>query len=766
MEREDLVTKPAVGVGGINPDNKVEEAPVGRRSITRRGLLASIGLAGTAFAASAVLNNGWAAGEGVTGHVYGKGNAITNTVQELAVIRTTIGDLRAMSSAVPDAELYYVTDRGQEGPFYYDAADTVSADNTGTVLVSASGARWKRIFDGTVNVKWFGAKGDRISDDTGSIQAALEALPFQQSGDSVPYGASRVYIPRGVYRIASPLFIRNHGTVVCGDGCGVTVLACDAGFAADSGQYALGKWAIIAEPGYFAAVWPRDAMYNVGIKELTLDLNNMADVRGILYRGARNACYIRDVQFSKFASTCVSIGKSDVQFHAVSQGVYVENCYAISDGNSGAGAATKPVHAAVYEITAGNENVFVNCMVAPGKNNSTGAGIHIGNGTYLCGGNKVIACSIANFKGVDITVQSPSGFTPGETVTNALGFTAKVNAVEGGVLKCTVLNSSKYIPEIGQSVTGQTSGASSQVVSFAIGRAIHLDNSWNTTVDCNSALENSAVGVRLDAAATNNVMSCRENFVDHARNFAETVSCAVWLDRAAFNKIQMPTYVSPIYVSASSINGTINFVSSEAAVPRLINRSGSTAAIGMTEFGLKLYGNRDAKATIQFPHCKIQGDAFGGDFQTTKRWNFRDRNDKVRIQIEDSATPSVLIFDGSGAQKVAVTHDGKVLMGGLPVSDPASANQLWQDGSIVKVSGAQIREKSGFAVQSGDGTTTRFAIPHLLNGTPSQVTVTPNNADSAGFLYAEANGSHLFIEYAAPPAAGTDNLKWTYKAKL
>ena len=113
-----------------------------------------------------------------------------------------------------------------------------------------------------------------------------------------------------------------------------------------------------------------------------------------------------------------------------------------------------------------------------------------------------------------------------------------------------------------------------------------------------------------------------------------------------------------------------------------------------------------------------------------------------------------------------MTHDGKVLMGGLPASDPASANQLWQDGSIVKVSGAQIREKSGFAVQSGDGTTTRFAIPHLLNGTPSQVTVTPNNADSAGFLYAEANGSHLFIEYAAPPAAGTDNLKWTYKAKL
>jgi hypothetical protein len=52
-----------------------------------------------------------------------------------------------------------ITDPGIAGFFYYDPLDTTSVDNGGTVIVSGS-KRWKRVFDGAVNVKWFGAVED------------------------------------------------------------------------------------------------------------------------------------------------------------------------------------------------------------------------------------------------------------------------------------------------------------------------------------------------------------------------------------------------------------------------------------------------------------------------------------------------------------------------------------------------------------------------------------------------------------------------------
>lgn len=61
------------------------------------------------------------------------------------------------------------------GVFYYDASDTTSTDNNGTVVVTSGGARWKRIFSGSVDATWFGARGDGATDDTAAITAAITA---------------------------------------------------------------------------------------------------------------------------------------------------------------------------------------------------------------------------------------------------------------------------------------------------------------------------------------------------------------------------------------------------------------------------------------------------------------------------------------------------------------------------------------------------------------------------------------------------------------
>ena len=89
------------------------------------------------------------------------------------IYTTTISELRALQDPDPNA-IYYITDMKQQGAFYYDANDIASTDNTGTILVSAMGARFKRIFNGIYELDWFGAKGDSVTDDTEAIIRADE----------------------------------------------------------------------------------------------------------------------------------------------------------------------------------------------------------------------------------------------------------------------------------------------------------------------------------------------------------------------------------------------------------------------------------------------------------------------------------------------------------------------------------------------------------------------------------------------------------------
>ena len=59
------------------------------------------------------------------------------------------------------------------GEFYFDATDTTSSDNNGTIIVTSGGSRWKRSEIGFVNPEMFGALGDGIANDTDALNAAL-----------------------------------------------------------------------------------------------------------------------------------------------------------------------------------------------------------------------------------------------------------------------------------------------------------------------------------------------------------------------------------------------------------------------------------------------------------------------------------------------------------------------------------------------------------------------------------------------------------------
>jgi len=73
----------------------------------------------------------------------------------------TLAELRAYTSTnVAANPLVFLNERGKEGPFYYDSTDTTSADNTGTIVVTGSGARFKRIYVDGIQSQWFEMPGD------------------------------------------------------------------------------------------------------------------------------------------------------------------------------------------------------------------------------------------------------------------------------------------------------------------------------------------------------------------------------------------------------------------------------------------------------------------------------------------------------------------------------------------------------------------------------------------------------------------------------
>ncbi|MDQ2718250.1 MAG: right-handed parallel beta-helix repeat-containing protein [Bacteroidota bacterium] len=123
-------------------------------------------------------------------------------------IVTTVAGLRTQSVA---ADIMYQTTDNAGGQWHYDATDTTSTDNIGTVIVTAGGQRMKRIYSGSINVKWFGAVGLATTDDQPAIQAAINFAVSTQ--------IYSVYIPTGNYKINSPIYITGGNNIkIFGDG--------------------------------------------------------------------------------------------------------------------------------------------------------------------------------------------------------------------------------------------------------------------------------------------------------------------------------------------------------------------------------------------------------------------------------------------------------------------------------------------------------------------------------------------------------------------
>ena len=107
-------------------------------------------------------------------YIYNGTSWVTKTIDINDLVVENIEGLKTLSTGTINVLGYYTKGDGGGGLFYWDSVST-EADNSGTIIqaTGVTTGRWKRVISGNLNIKWFGAKGDNIQDDTDYINKAL-----------------------------------------------------------------------------------------------------------------------------------------------------------------------------------------------------------------------------------------------------------------------------------------------------------------------------------------------------------------------------------------------------------------------------------------------------------------------------------------------------------------------------------------------------------------------------------------------------------------
>ena len=161
------------------------------------------------------------------------------------------------------------------GMFRYDASDTTTEDDNGTVIVTAGGKRWKRVLNsGTFSANWFGALGDGVTDDTIAINKSIIAC-FLRGGGIIAFNA-------GTY-IGSQIVVYRF-TVLEGMNSASVILKQKNGSNCD---FIISEnFATLTESGDYA---PTDAAvpYWFGLRDIHIDGNkaNQSSGRGVCFYG-------------------------------------------------------------------------------------------------------------------------------------------------------------------------------------------------------------------------------------------------------------------------------------------------------------------------------------------------------------------------------------------------------------------------------------------------------------------------------------------------
>lgn len=133
--------------------------------------------------------------DNVHGSVSVTGTSVLLQVATIAAM-TALAKAQLTANQIIEVGGYAAIGDGGGGCFYWHDGSATTA-NEGTVFAADEGGtgRWKRLFSGAVNVRWFGATGDGATNDTDAIQDTIDYVYANNLGT--------VFIPAGTYLVTA-----------------------------------------------------------------------------------------------------------------------------------------------------------------------------------------------------------------------------------------------------------------------------------------------------------------------------------------------------------------------------------------------------------------------------------------------------------------------------------------------------------------------------------------------------------------------------------
>lgn len=277
---------------------------------------------------------------------------------------------------------YYAAGDGGGGMYWYDSSDTTSTDNGGTIIVGADGGRWKLSYNGTVDIKQFGARCDGTN-DFAYINAALSAC----SNAVVPCGAtacvSTVTMPAGSALINNGTIKKLAGTttptIILDNNCSVTKGTIDGNSVVCDGIFASEKSNCKVDGVYLHDVGGKGITFYTSGSNISITNNRLTNITG----QAINVEYLQDVRIT---NNEIDTALHGIQWWGgdsnVSQTVGTSNI-TISSNN------VKNVMGGIWGSLASNISVTNNTV-----KNCSDVGIDFEGGyNFTCTGNSASECA-------------------------------------------------------------------------------------------------------------------------------------------------------------------------------------------------------------------------------------------------------------------------------------------------------------------------------------------------------------------------------------
>ena len=408
---------------------------------------------------------------------------------------------------------YASTGDGGQGWFWYNSADTTTADNGGTVLVSTvDGSRWYRFYEGPVSAAWFGYVANanpsthvsvvagqgtvNVTAINASAVASWKNLNYPAGVAGGGYGGA-IHIPGGYGELAGSLpIIINPANRVYGDGQHITFLCPQTTFNPsvtmnDGSTLYLGAvyFDVVGSP--YSAV----PGYPTGIQDLSI-VGNSNLCSGIVTNS--NTAFIKNVWIAGFASG-ISLANTNTELTdvCVEQNSVGITLSPFANGNNGKGII---INACTSGFAVNNRKWY---SIATSASNAGGAspvlvvaasqGLNTG---YTFNGNAVPA---AVYDGMQVTVMAGTGkgqtgvVKTGGTVLN--GSWQFVLTLTSGSGSWTAVDATSQVVIYNANSENTFSNVTMESITYsnvyavgAYGFRCQMDTSQSTTVPTNGCL--------------------------------------------------------------------------------------------------------------------------------------------------------------------------------------------------------------------------------------------------------------------------------------